>query len=193
MLAIILAIENEQDRSFVEWIYETYEKKMYADALEILKDHHDAEDCVHEAVRKIIDALPSFRDAEDKGSLGGLVAITCRNCAVNMFRKRERLQEHVVSIGDLMEVVPSFKTENLYDEADDARKIVISEENCRYIQSLIESLDEKYRDVLLLRCKGLSYAQIGTLLGITEETARQRMVRGRRLLIKNGGIQLYET
>ena len=52
---------------------------MYAEALEILKDHHTAEDCVHEAIHKIIEVLPTFKDANDTGSLGGLVLITCRN------------------------------------------------------------------------------------------------------------------
>lgn len=191
MLQMILAIENEQDRSFVEWVYETYEKKMYIEAIEILKDHHDAQDCIHETVRKIIDALPTFQEARDKGLLGGLVAVSCRNCALNMYKKRERRRK-LETVAINLEKEHALEDEGGLNEGVDIQKIVISEENCRYIQTLIQSLDAKYRDVILLKSKGLEYAQIAALLDITEETARQRMVRGRKLLLQKGGRSLYE-
>ena len=191
MLPIILAIENEQDRSFVGWIFETYEKKMYVEAYDILKDHEDAQDCIQDTVKKIIDALPSFKAAQDTGSLGGLVLVTCRNHAVNMYRRKASRRNHVKLSTDY-ERGEYEAIEALPDEDADVQKIVISEEMCRYIQTLIGELDERYRSVLLLKSQGLGYTQIATLLGITEESVRQRMVRGRKQLLEKGGNKLYE-
>jgi len=191
LLAIILAIEDEQDRSFVDWIYRTYEKKMYVEAFDILKHHEDAQDCVHETVEKIIDALLDFKAAQDMGSLGGLVLVTCRNHALNLYKQKARRRRYVQLSTD-RENGEYEEVENLPDEAADVQKIVISEETCQYIQTLIGELDERYRSVLLLKSQGLDYAQIATLLGITEESARQRMVRGRKQLLEKGGKTLYE-
>ena len=191
MLSVILTIENEQDRSFVAWLYETYEKKMYVEAMEILQNHHDAQDCIHETIRKIIEILPTFKDAEEKGSLGGLVSITCRNCALNMYKSRERERKHIYCSASY-EDWDFSNLSNIADEDENIQKIIISEENYRYLQSLIDSLDDIYRDVILLKSMGMKYAEIAVLLGITEETARQRMARGRKLLLKKGGKQLYD-
>ena len=64
MLAIIMSIENSSDRAFVEDIYHLYSEKMYLIAYDILKNHHDAEDCVQETVVKIIDKIERFKQAQ---------------------------------------------------------------------------------------------------------------------------------
>ena len=65
ILPIILAIENEVDRTFVASIYTQYEKKMYATAYEILQNHYDAEDTVHDVIVKIIDKHTNDKDQLD--------------------------------------------------------------------------------------------------------------------------------
>ena len=45
-----MAIENEQDRLFVESIFNKYSEKMYLIAMDIINNHHDAEDCVHDTI-----------------------------------------------------------------------------------------------------------------------------------------------
>ena len=46
MLAVIMAIENEDDRLFVETVFNRYAKKLYLVAYNILGNRADAEDCV---------------------------------------------------------------------------------------------------------------------------------------------------
>lgn len=48
MMAIIMAIEDDDDREFVEKIFDRYEKNMYFTAYDILRNRADAEDCVQE-------------------------------------------------------------------------------------------------------------------------------------------------
>lgn len=61
MLAIIMAIEDPVDRSFVETLYNKYSEKMYLRAFEILKDHSDAQDCVHDTIERVIAALGGLK------------------------------------------------------------------------------------------------------------------------------------
>ena len=64
MLPIILAINNEDDRAYVEKIYNQYGKKIYKIAFKILNNTEDAEDCVHDVVKIIIDNLEMFQALE---------------------------------------------------------------------------------------------------------------------------------
>lgn len=53
MLAVIMAIENEDDRLFVETVFNRYAKKLYLVAYNILGNRADAEDCVQDTFVKI--------------------------------------------------------------------------------------------------------------------------------------------
>ena len=57
-----------------------------------------------------------------------------------------------------------------------------SEESGRLTQ-LAARLPEGYREPLILKCvRGMSYRQIGTLMGLPETTIETRIARGRRML-----------
>ena len=64
MLPIIAAINDESDRDFVEDIYNKYGKKMYLIAFGVLKKKMDAEDCVHDVIKIIINNIERFRNAD---------------------------------------------------------------------------------------------------------------------------------
>lgn len=56
-------------------------------------------------------------------------------------------------------------------------------EEGRRLMELARQLPDGYREPLLLRCvRGLSYRQIGELLGLPETTIETRIARGRRML-----------
>jgi RNA polymerase sigma-70 factor (ECF subfamily) len=64
----------------------------------------------------------------------------------------------------------------------DAHEAQVSEE-ARRLLTLAQSLPEGYREPLLLRCvQGLSYQQIGEILGLPATTVETRIARGRRML-----------
>lgn len=53
----------------------------------------------------------------------------------------------------------------------------------RQLLALSERLPEKYREPLLLRCvRGMSYRQIGEVMGLPETTVETRIARGRKML-----------
>lgn len=90
MMAIIMAIEDDDDREFVEKIFDRYEKNMYFTAYDILRNRADAEDCVQDTFVKIIDKLDCFKKAHEEGNLAKLVALVCRNTALDRYKGNKR-------------------------------------------------------------------------------------------------------
>ncbi len=89
MLPIILAINDEGDRNFVGDIYSRYGKQMYIIAFDILKKKENAEDCVHDVIKIIINNIERFRSA-DYEYLINLIAKCTRNTAINIYNKEKR-------------------------------------------------------------------------------------------------------
>ena len=184
MLCVISAIENEQDRTFVEEIYLKYEKRMYIISHQILKDHHDAEDCIHETVRKIIDCIEKFKSAFKNNALDTLIMITCKNCAINIYNKRAHRRQSECDSVDLSNI-PSYDTS--------IEEQVMNEIDIATVGRLIRKLDPIYQDVITLRIMEFSYEEISKLLGISSEAARKRMYSARQKLMELGENKLNDT
>lgn len=191
MLAIIMSMEDDRDREFVEDIYIRYSKSMFSIAFGIVNDEHDAEDCVQNTILKIMNHVERFRQAEQEKYLKRLITMVCRNIAINQYNQNKERRK--------ME----FST-TLYNEDDEAEimdipdmeanvaRLVVSEENCNYIKQLINQLDLKYRDVLILKSMGCDNKEIAELLGISETLVRKRYSRARAKILEIGGDELYE-
>jgi len=89
MLPIILAINDEVDRKFVEGIYNQHGKKIYKIAFDILKNEADANDCFHDVIKIIIDDLERFRSASHE-HLANLLVKCTRNVALNKYNREKR-------------------------------------------------------------------------------------------------------
>lgn len=178
MLWVISSIESEEDRTFVETIYIKYEKRMYVIANSILKDHHDSEDCVHETIKIIIDCLDKFKSAYANNALNTLVMITCKNCAINMYNKRNKRYKNQEEAFDFTDIPDSDPT---LDE------LFINQYNHQTLVSLIKQLEPIYQDVVTLRIMDFNYNDIARLLNISPQNARQRMQRAKNKLIESGG------
>jgi RNA polymerase sigma-70 factor (ECF subfamily) len=190
VLAIIMAIEDEQDRAFVEEVYAAYADKMYRIAYDVVGNHHDAQDCVQETIVKIIDRVDRFREAKDRDYLKKLIVIACRNVAINKYnenRKRAREEVSTTVYGE----DDSYSIMDIPDQSADVARIVLSDDNCRYLKELIDRLDHCYRDVLVLRGLGLDHGEIADLMGISVELVRKRYQRARQKLLEMGGEALY--
>ena len=158
MLTIIMDIQNEDDRSFVEDVYIHFERQMYVISYDILKNHHDSQDCVHESVARMIKHLESLKEAKENGRLASYVCITCRNCANSMYRQKRIMRKYELtdeSYDDNEEDGISERIKNVPDDSVPIDKIIVSEENVRLLKDMIDSLDVKYRDVVVLKSMGV--------------------------------------
>ncbi len=188
MLAIIMSIENGNDRAFVEDIYHLYSEKMYLISYDILKNHHDAEDCVQETIVKIIDKIERFREAQHQNYLKKLIVIACRNVAINKYNENKRKSQSQFSTtiyGENIEIA------DIPDVEENVEKIVLSESNYHYIKQLIDKLDPIYRDVIVLKSMQFSNEEIAYMMSISVELVRKRYSRARAKILEMGGDTLY--
>lgn len=191
MLSIILNIVDDDDRAFVEKVYLEYEKQLYAISDQYLGHHQDAQDCVHETVRLIMENIEKLKHARVNGYVERFVTVVCRNCALNMLRVKRRKNAHEQSFFRYNYDEEQYVEIDIPDYSACVDKIYVSEENCEYLHQLINRLDQKYRDVILLKSLGLDNKSIAKIMNITEDLVRQRYLRAKKQLLEMGGEELY--
>lgn len=191
MLDIIMSIENDEDRSFMETLYYDYSEKMYLVAMNILNNHYDAQDCVHNTIARIIDSIERYKQAQEGNYLIKLIVIATRNNAINMYNEIKRRNKSVFSTTVYDDETEKWEIMDIPDETTDIQKLVVNEETVQRLHDLINKLDLIYRDVIVLMQMGYSYEAIADVLGITVETARKRYSRAKAKLREMGGKDLY--
>ena len=186
MLSIILAIESEDDRDFVLALYSKYEKNLYITARRVLINKDHAEDCVHDTIKAIIENLEKFKCLKEENQIKYMM-VCCRNAAINKYNRRGKYGK-IMSVEEKQELTGT----GLADEGKDVCEVVVIEEIKAIIKKYFNMLDDKYRDVIILKvsCE-LDNKEVGKLLNISEELVRQRYKRGKELLRSMGGKELY--
>lgn len=191
MMAIIMAIEDDDDREFVEKIFDRYEKNMYFTAYDILRNRADAEDCVQDTFVKIIDKLDCFKKAHEEGNLAKLVALVCRNTALDRYKGNKRRAKRQYSQTVYDENGESSVADSP-DRSADVERLVMNSYVSAYVKELNDKHDHKYRDVITLKSMGCSYEEISGIMGISQVSARKRYSRARAMILDMGGETLYE-
>ena len=191
MLAIIMAIKDDDDRLFVEMIFNKYSKNMYLIAERILNNHDDAEDCVQDTFVNFIDKLVCFKIALKEDILIKLIMITCRNTAFDKYAKNKR-RANLQFSQTVYDEDGESSIADIPDRSADVERIVMNSYVCAYVKELINKLDCKYRDVITLKSMGYNYEQISCIIGISQALARKRYSRARAMILDMGGETLYE-
>ncbi len=195
MLQIILAINNENDRRFVEDIYIKYRKKIYCVAFNILKKEDMAEECVHDVINIVINNLDRFK-LSDKNHFINLLVKCTRNAAINIYNREKKRRSFEVSMYINLNSHDFDEEETEIEIADDAENfddILITEENKKRLSELISELDVIYQDVLYLRYQmWMSNSEIAKLLGVSENVVKVRLHRAKAILLKTRRDELNE-
>ena len=191
MLSIILSIKDEDDRAFVEKLYLKYEHKLYLISKKYLNNHHDAEDCVHDTIKLIIESVEKFKIAQDMGYMDRLITVVCRNCALNALQAKQYKNKHEQPIVKFNYDEGEYEDIDIPDYNSCVDRLFISEENCDYLHKLINKLDDKYRDIILLKSLGFDNRSIAAIMNISEDLVRKRYSRAKKRLWEMGGQNLY--
>ena len=158
------------DRCF-DAIVEAYAKQMYFVALNILHNHHDAEDAVQTALLRISRQTKNLPQNEQ--ALRAYVLTTAKHTALNLLPKQSRDTD--------LDNVIAVSTEDLFET------IVASQEYDRLLAA-IKSLPPIYRDVLMLRyVRQLDTKEIAVLLDRPRSTVQKQIIRAKALL-----VQIYQ-
>lgn len=154
------------DRMDFEALVERHGREVYAYLWRMLRDRHDAEDCLQETFLR---AFRGFDRLKSHEHLRAWLYKVATNVARTNLRRRQR-DTRWTGGSDPDEMAPARG-----DPADADR--------LREVRRLVEALPSKQRAALLMRkYQGLEYAEIADALGCTREAARANVYQALRRL-----------
>lgn len=186
MLALYLAyLDEENDIKLFEEIYNSYKNQMVTLAISILKSNEDAEDIVNDVflhiAQKNFDVVRSIKNDVD---LRNYLLKATKNTSLNKINVKKR--ENVS-----LNTVDEYKIDKIaLLSDDDFLDVICNKINYNEIIEAIKSLSDKYRDVLYYHfVLELSIPQTAKSLNQTLSTTKQRLVRGKKLLLNLLGLK----
>src|SRR6185369_14951482 len=170
----VIARCQQGDRDALRTLFERYEDRVYSIAMYSLGgDEQLASDVTQQVFVKLMTRIGQFRgDSEFSTWLYRLVVNTCRD--------EQRKQRRWVPLADSAFMTATVKQTQAAQYA--------TKELSRQVQRALAELKPKLRWPLLLRyVEGLSYEEIGRVLGCSKGTVASRLNRGHSALSRKLG------
>ena len=136
----------------------------------LTRDVHDAEDVVQEAYLRALRYFGGYRGGDARAWVLAIVRNTFHTC-----RRRERHQDEAMEFDEERhsEASEGAHPGALLDTALDREAL----------ERALERLPTEFREVLVLReLEGMSYKEIGTVVGVPVGTVMSRLARARERL-----------
>lgn len=169
---------QQGDMDAFEQLLLQYEKRVYTIAYKYMGNHEDAGDMAQEALIKAYRSIGNFRGESSFGTWIG--RITANRC-LDELRKRKRLT--VTSLDEEIELEEGSVQKEAVADTATPEEHVIRTETVEYVQSMLSTMREEYRIVLVLReLEGHSYEAIAQMLSCSVGTVKSRINRARRYL-----------
>ena len=155
-------IDSNEDRSKFQELYIHYRKIMYHVAYEILHNHHDAEDAVHQAFLSIAERIQYIEDSVCLRTKSYVITIA-ENKAIDMYRSKNR--------HPLIE----YNDENL--------GITIEYDGTNTLARCIAQLPARYRELIILKyVHGYTFRETAKIMSISEDNAKKMALRAKEKL-----------
>lgn len=169
---------REGDMAALAILVEKYKRLVYRVAIQITKNHEDANDVMQDTFLKVYESIHSFRkDAAFETWLYRIVV----NHATNLVKHRERRRESPLSGTSEMEIHPDLR--RAADLASNPHLNLERKERQRWVTQAINSLPLKQRTVVILHeFEGLTHPEIASILNCSEGTVRSRLHYARHKL-----------
>lgn len=169
MLFILFGVLTDEQRNLIEQIFREHHIRFQRISFKIVKSESAANDAVSAAYLKIIDNIEKISDLPCPLMTAFCVTIV-KNSSIDMIRHSKKYT-HIESL------------DNLKDESvENFEDIYINKANIQRLSELINELPQEDRILIQLRyAQDMGYAEIGVMLGITEEAAKKR---GQRIIKK---------
>lgn len=162
------------DPAAFEEVYGRFSEMVFGLALRMSGDREEAADLSQETFLRIYRHLGHFRG---RSSLKTWVYRVTVNCCRSKLRRRSGRRPEGPPWGR------AERLEELADERAGPEQRVLGHDLGRRLTSAIAELPLAFREAVVLRdVHGLSYAEIGEILGVRIGTVRSRIARGRERL-----------
>lgn len=168
MLAACMALIDEQtDREKFEHLYYTYKDMMFKLSMSILHNEALAHEAVQDCFFRIAEMISEISVVESKKTKALIVIMVKNRSRYNLrsehYEIKEQLDDNEIS-------------DNTFDQ-------ILSELGYRKLVDIINSLNDTYREVLVLRLiEEMSVDEIAKTLNIPYRTVETRLSRGRKIL-----------
>ncbi|WP_415931716.1 RNA polymerase sigma factor [Zhenpiania hominis] len=161
------------DSDLIEALFERYRTSMFAIAMTIMKNPHDANDVVQLSMIKIMKNMDKVDDIDSERCKHFILVIT-KNTALTEFSRNKNRKTVTMEPVKLVSFL-----EGQIDVLDFEKKYGFSDE----MMELMKELKETDKDILCLKYgDGYSNEEIGAILGIREDAVRKRLSRARERL-----------
>ncbi len=175
---LIARVQSGQPELFYELV-KPYERRVYAAALAILRNQHDAEDAAQEAMLKAFANIGQFR-AEARFSTW-LIQITVNESLMRKRRERTVVMEQIDNRPDGEE--SEYAPRDFADWREIPSEALERKEVRQRLAEALGTLDPKYREVFMLRdMQHLNIQETAEALGITAASVKTRLLRARLML-----------
>lgn len=162
---IRLCLDGEIDA--FEELVNRYQRLVYSVALNYLKDADLAEDAAQESFIKAYTHLRSYNPEYKFSTWIGKIAY---NTCIDILRKKR-------------ELTPLDEAAEVADKTDTPEEAAISNERKKKLEELINALETKYRQPLMLyHMTGLKYEEIAEFLKVPVSIVKNRLFRARKML-----------
>lgn len=184
---VVLASLETEDRDFVETLYERYGGYIYARALAILGNAHDAEDAVQELMCKVVAHLHKFHEADPvtvRSQLEIGIRVTAHHVSVSAYRKKARRWARETSLIAETDAETGEETvREIADTENDPTELTIREEEGRAVRDALRTLSPDLRDAVnLVYFSDFSQAEAAKYLEISDSALRNRLFQAKKKL-----------
>ena len=166
-------VDTEEEQDKLEALFHRYKGMMFSTIKGIIKDKELSEDILQEALIKIANNIDKVNDDIHSNDAKSFIMTITKNTALDYYRKNAKRREVECFIEDF--------EENVFCDFDEVHASKLDTEN--KIIFVIKNMKENYRDIFMLKyVHGFENEEIAKLLRIKEETVRQRISRGKKML-----------
>jgi RNA polymerase sigma-70 factor (ECF subfamily) len=172
--ALVERVIADREEGSFRTLYARHTPALYAMAMRLTSEAADAEDAVHDAWLRAVEALPRF---EWRSTLRTWLT----SILLNRIRELDRQERHVLPVDDYAAASePMVELPGGVDPID--------------LEAAIRALPPGYRRVLLLHdAEGFTHDDIAALLGVTSGTSKSQLAHARRRLRRALSPEAEET
>ena len=161
-----------------EELFEAYEQKIFNAIYRLVGDHEDAADLTADTFARALRGYDRFRgDAQPYTWLYRIALNLCKN----YFRQQQhRSRVHSFSLDSPTEVEGERLAREIEDPAPSPESQAEARELEQKVATCLALLRPEFRTLIVLRdIQGLSYQEIGNVLGCSEKAVKSRLFRAR--------------